>query len=198
MMLTARFTEALTLAQDLHDGQLRKGTPIPFFAHLLAVSSLVIETGAGLDDIRLEDAAIGALLHDVLEDQGDKIALEDIEARFGAYVALVVRQCSDAVVTRVGEAKPAWRIRKEQYLASIPGKCRESLLVTAADKLHNLRCIIDDHARLGTAIWKRFNAPRQDQIWYHTSLHDQLGFAWRDNPLLPPLGRTVRALATLE
>ena len=66
--VTARFTEALEYARAHHADQRRKGTTIPYLAHLLAVSALVLEHGGS------ETAAIAALLHDVVEDGGGEPA----------------------------------------------------------------------------------------------------------------------------
>ena len=63
-LLTKRFDAALHYATAHHAQQLRKGTPIPYAAHLLAVASLVLEMHGD------EDEAIGGLLHDVVEDGG--------------------------------------------------------------------------------------------------------------------------------
>lgn len=62
MHLSARFEEALYYATIIHAGQKRKGTEIPYLAHLLGVVSIALEYGAN------EDEAIGALLHDAGED----------------------------------------------------------------------------------------------------------------------------------
>src|SRR5881397_3609458 len=59
-LLMARFDDALHYATRHHARQLRKGTPIPYAAHLLAAASLVLEMEGD------EDEAIGALLHDVV------------------------------------------------------------------------------------------------------------------------------------
>jgi hypothetical protein len=53
-VLTQRFAEALVWVMHLHGQQVRKGTQIPYLAHLLAVASLVLEHGA------TEDEAIAA------------------------------------------------------------------------------------------------------------------------------------------
>ena len=55
--LTPRFDAAVALARDLHDGQLRKGTEIPYLSHLLAVASIVLEAGGSQTSART-DAAI--------------------------------------------------------------------------------------------------------------------------------------------
>lgn len=62
--LTGRFDDALAYARQLHAGQRRKGTTIPYLAHLLSVAALVLEHSGD------EDQAIAGLLHDAVEDQG--------------------------------------------------------------------------------------------------------------------------------
>jgi hypothetical protein len=61
-MLTKRFDEAFRYAHRLHRTQARKGTPVPYISHLMAVAALVVEHGGN------EDQTIGALLHDAAED----------------------------------------------------------------------------------------------------------------------------------
>src|SRR5215210_7025096 len=113
-LLTSRFDDALHYATRHHSRQLRKGTPIPYAAHLLAAASLVLEMHGD------EDEAIGALLHDVVEDGGGRVALDEIEAAFGAPVAEIVRDNSDWVGDP--EAKPRWYERKKAYVDSFPAK----------------------------------------------------------------------------
>ncbi len=60
-LLTARFQRAFAVACEAHAAQLRKGTAIPYLAHVMSVAALVLEHGGG------EDAAIGGLLHDALD-----------------------------------------------------------------------------------------------------------------------------------
>jgi hypothetical protein len=80
MALTPRFEEALVFAARLHGGDVRKGTTIPYVSHVLGVASLALEHGAN------EDEAIGALLHDTVEDaKGDSESVRtEIRRRFGA------------------------------------------------------------------------------------------------------------------
>jgi (p)ppGpp synthase/HD superfamily hydrolase len=66
MILSPRFDQALHYAVLVHAGQKRKGTDIPYLAHLLGVASIALEHGAN------EDEAIGALLHDAGEDAGGR------------------------------------------------------------------------------------------------------------------------------
>ena len=150
-LLTERFDRALHLATAHHARQLRKGTPVPYSAHLLAVASLALEMHGD------EDEAIGALLHDVVEDGGGRAALARIEAEFGPAVAAIVLANSDSVD---GEDEPgggrAWYRRKRAYLDGFPDKTPAALRVALADKLHNARSILLDYRTHGDALWARF------------------------------------------
>ncbi len=42
-MLSNRFTEALTYATQLHANQTRRGSGVPYIAHLLGVASIALE-----------------------------------------------------------------------------------------------------------------------------------------------------------
>ncbi len=49
------------------------------------------------------------------------------------------------------------------------------MLVSAADKLHNLRAIYADSLRIQEKIWARFSAPepkRLHTLWYYCSLNE--------------------------
>ncbi len=159
-VLTTRFDRAVAYAREAHQNQVRKGTAIPYVSHLLAVASLVLEAGGD------EDEAIAALLHDAVEDQGGKDRLEDIRLKFGERVASIVDSCSDTVV----KPKPSWHYRKVLYLEHLRDADVSVLRVSAADKLHNLRCILADWKRIGDRLWDRFNATKEDQLWYYSEL----------------------------
>jgi (p)ppGpp synthase/HD superfamily hydrolase len=192
-LLTVDFDRALDLAVDHHRRQLRKGTDIPYVSHLLAVASLVLEMGGG------EDEAIGALLHDAVEDGGGPEMLARIRADFGDDVARIVAANTDTDV----EPKPPWRARKEAYIASIARKRPDELRVSLADKLHNARAILLDFRTHGDALWSRFKAGEGASVrWYYRALHaafadraDDLGP--RARPALDELGRTIDELDRL-
>lgn len=159
-VLTTRFDEALLYARSIHGGQRRKGTSIPYFAHLMGVASIAIELGA------TEEQAIAALLHDAVEDQGGKPRLDDIRVRFGNAVADMVDACSDTDVV----PKPPWRARKQAYLAHLETAPDDALLVSLSDKIHNAEAILSDHRTIGDKVWSRFSAGRDDQLWYYGKL----------------------------
>lgn len=183
MILSNRFGEALQLALRLHGDQLRKGTDVPYFTHLMAVSALVGEYGGD------EDLMIAALLHDALEDRPDQVTQEQITAQFGWRVTQTVLGCSDCT----SKPKPAWEPRKRAYLERLRTTSADIKLVAAADKLHNGRALVRDAHVQGEAMWARFNAGKDQQCWYLRECLNALRDGW-SNPILHELEETHRAL----
>jgi (p)ppGpp synthase/HD superfamily hydrolase len=168
MHLGQRFERALIYALHVHGGHVRKGTDIPYFSHLMAVSATVIENGG------TEEEAIAALLHDAVEDQGGTRRLHDIEDRFGTEVASIVAACSDSLQDTAAGEKEDWLLRKRRYLRDLPRKGRSVHRVSAADKLHNARAICRDASSQDEELWQRFSKPREQTIAYYTALAEKL------------------------
>jgi GTP pyrophosphokinase len=158
--LGARFEDALLFAARKHNGQTRKQTQVPYLAHLLSVTALVLEAGGD------EDQAIAAVLHDVVEDCGGAPVLIEVRERFGARVADIVNGCTDTDVV----PKPPWRARKEHYLRHLQEAGEDVRLVSAADKLHNVRSIVADYRYVGEAVWERFAGRREGTLWYYRAV----------------------------
>ena len=186
MLLTHRFEEALVFATQLHAEQWRKGTDIPYIAHLLAVASMVLENGGD------EDAAIAGLLHDAIEDQGGAETREEIRLRFGETVVEIVNGCTDADVL----PKPPWRVRKEEYIEHLRVASAAVRLVSTADKLHNARAVLADYRELGETLWRRFHGGRDGTLWYYRSVTDALRQGG-STPLIEELERVVSELERL-
>lgn len=169
--LTGRFSDAAAYAAIAHADQVRKGTEIPYLAHLLSVTSLVLEYGG--DELQ----ATAAVLHDVVEDHGGRRRLEDVRGRFGKDVAELVAALSDAAPAD-GEAKAPWAERKEAYLDHLRDMAQAghpAMLVSLCDKLHNARAIVADATDPdgpGREVWARFQADSDQVVWYYQSLHD--------------------------
>jgi hypothetical protein len=158
-----RFADALAFAARLHRPQTRKKTTTPYVSHLLAVASIVLEHDGD------EDEAIAALLHDAMEDQGGQPVGDEIRRRFGEAVYRIVEDCSDAIVED-RETKAPWRQRKERYIEHVTDCGPSTRLVSAADKLHNARSTVLDLRTFGREVWNRFNASREETLWYYESL----------------------------
>ncbi|HVN21534.1 MAG TPA: HD domain-containing protein [Dongiaceae bacterium] len=163
MKLGPRFLRAFEFAAKNHSGQTRKASTIPYLAHLMGVASLVLEAGGD------EDLAIAALLHDVVEDCGGAPMLKEVQRLFGKRVAHIVDGCTDAYQI----PKPAWRERKEFYIRRLKKEDAETRLVSAADKLNNVRSIIADYRSVGESVWSRFNGGREGTLWYYRTLRDE-------------------------
>lgn len=161
--LGSRFLRAFLFAAEKHSGQTRKASTIPYIAHLMGVASLVLEAGGD------EDLAIAALLHDVVEDCGGVPMLKEVRRRFGPRVAKVVDGCTDADIY----PKPPWRERKEKYIRRLKQEGPDTRLVSAADKLNNVRSILSDYRVLGDSVWSRFNGGRDGTLWYYRTLRDE-------------------------
>ena len=167
--LGPRFDRAFLFAAEKHSTQTRKASSIPYLAHLIGVASLVLEAGGD------EDLAIAALLHDVVEDCGGAPMLKEVQRRFGKRVAEIVDGCTDAYAL----PKPPWKERKDKYIARLKTEGPDTRLVSAADKLNNVRSILSDYRAIGESVWSRFNGGREGTLWYYRTLRDEF---LRDSP----------------
>jgi (p)ppGpp synthase/HD superfamily hydrolase len=154
---------AFRYAAEKHAGQTRKQTAVPYLSHLMAVAALVLEAGGD------EEMAIAALLHDVVEDCGGMPRLREVRRMFGARVAKIVEGCTDSF----GEPKAEWVERKKGYLRELKHADAETRLVSASDKLHNVRTILADYRQDGESIWKRFTGKKEGTLWYYRALSDE-------------------------
>ncbi len=184
--LGPRFLRAFLFAAEKHSGQVRKASTTPYIAHLMGVASLTLEFGGD------EDMAIAALLHDVVEDCGGAPMLREVKKRFGSRVAKIVDGCTDSDV----EPKPPWRERKETYIRHLKDADAETRLVSAADKLNNVRSILSDYREVGESIWTRFNGGRDGTLWYYRALVREFRRG-KPNRLIHELELVVRELEML-
>src|SRR5438128_1913298 len=179
MELSPQFEKALLYATRIHGGQLRKKTKIPYIAHILGVTDIALEYGAN------ETEAIAALLHDAVEDCGGTKRLRDIERKFGKAVAKIVDGCTDTDQI----PKPPWLERKKAYVAHVRHASVPTKLVSAADKLHNIRAILMNYREEGEKLWTRFNGGKQGALWYYRALVSAFNGAKRIHPLVQEIER---------
>ena len=179
--------EAFAFAAEKHSGQTRKRTRVPYISHLMSVAALVLEAGGD------EDQAIAGLLHDVVEDCGGEPMLTEVRTRFGDRVAAIVDGCTDAYTV----PKPPWKQRKLEYLAVLREANDDIRLVSAADKLHNVRTILADYRSEGDSVWDRFNGRREGTLWYYRAVLDVL-LEGKPNRLIAELQRAVEELESLH
>jgi (p)ppGpp synthase/HD superfamily hydrolase len=187
MKLSPQFEKALLYATRIHGGQLRKKTRIPYIAHILGVAAIALEYGAN------ETGAIAALLHDAVEDCGGAKRLRDIERKFGKGVAKIVDGCTDTDQI----PKPPWLERKKTYVAHVRRAPIATKLVSASDKLHNVRAILMNYRQEREKLWSRFNGGKQGSLWYYRALVNAFGDGKRIRPLVQELDRVLTELERL-
>lgn len=160
--LSGRFDDALGLAREIHGGARRSGTGIPFMAHLLVVTGLVLEDGGD------EDEAVAAMLHDAVEEAGGRVMLDRIERTFGERVAEIVGGLSDNLDVDAS----TWVERKRRYLSHLQSVDDARILrVALADKVHNARSLVRELRTDREAVAERSpEKSPEDQLSYYRCL----------------------------
>ena len=122
---------AYELAQVAHEGQFRKSGEL-FIEHPIGVARILARLGMDSTTI------VGALLHDAVEDTD--VELEDIEASFGAEVAVIIDGLTklDKIQFRSREQERAENLRK---MIVAMAKDLRVLIIKLADRLHNMRTL---------------------------------------------------------
>ena len=204
MIPETKTAQAFALAEWLHGDQYRKNSDeealkIPYLTHLIDVMSLLIQVGAS------DDQLIAGLLHDALEDQpvtpDGQVTQMVISEMFGARVLELVEAATDG---SSGENRDSttWKSRKQGHLDEMALHLTadpQALLVPLADKLANGQAIVNDLHHVGPAVWDRFNAGREEVIWYYTSALAVFESAFgADHVLVGRLRRVVDELAKVK
>jgi (p)ppGpp synthase/HD superfamily hydrolase len=187
MKLSEKFEEALIYATRVHGNQTRKKTGIPFVGHILGVTAIALEYGAN------ETEAIGALLHDTVEDCGGAERLRDIREKFGDDVARIVDGCTDTYKT----PKPPWMERKRAYIEHLKDSDSSTRLVSASDKLHNTRAILAELRRHGPKVFERFGGKKDGTLWYYRMLVTAFRQQRDHEDLIDELDRVVTEIEKL-
>ncbi|RHT73248.1 bifunctional (p)ppGpp synthetase/guanosine-3',5'-bis(diphosphate) 3'-pyrophosphohydrolase [Ruminococcaceae bacterium AM28-23LB] len=78
---------AYSFAALAHEGQKRKGSPVPYIAHPAEAARILAQAGATAEVI------CAGLLHDTLEDTS--VTPEQLEEAFGLVVRQLVEGCSE-------------------------------------------------------------------------------------------------------
>ena len=181
--------QAININRELFKDQYRKGTKIPYFEHLIAVACLVKLHGG------TENQIIAGLFHDTIEDQGDKMTIDEIRKQFGDEVADIVMECTQI------KSKLPYREHKGKFIDKLNAGlvAPNAHLVITCDKLHNAQSIVKDYILIGEKLWDRFRGDKEDIVWYYTELYKGLRkcSVRYNNPLLDELERAVRVINSL-
>lgn len=159
--MTPRLSTAINKATWAHRHQTRKGSGLPYILHPFSVMCIA---GEATSD---EDILIACLMHDVPEDVPEEYSAEQMRADFGDRVLDIVLG-----VTK-NDTLPDWQARADAYLHHLELEASdESVIVSCADKIHNLMSILADYDKIGDELWTRFNAGKERQIWWYRAILD--------------------------
>jgi hypothetical protein len=162
---------------------------IPYITHLMGTMSILARLGAS------DEVLAAAALHDYLEDVPDPDGRRRIREVTSSEVLELVLAVTENKRPELGREE-TWEIRKREQLADITTMPIGAVLIKGADMLHNLLSLEKDLAETETrtAIWERFNAPRDLQLWYFASVLDAVRRRLGDHPLVADLAAAVHRL----
>ncbi len=185
MRLTPSIQYALNRSAELHNGQMRKVSKVPFFTHPFGVAIILSEY---TED---EGVIIAGLLHDVLEDV-PKYTYLHMKKEFGERIANIVRGVTEDKSPRTKKtAKETWMERKATYIKKLKRDSYDAMMISAADKIHNLRSMMDEFRKSGNRIWSKFNAPEDRKLWFYGEVLSVLKGRLK-NPIVKELEKTYR------
>jgi GTP diphosphokinase / guanosine-3',5'-bis(diphosphate) 3'-diphosphatase len=123
---------ALAFAAHKHSDQRRKGARAsPYINHPIALAAVLCNEG-GVSDVRVLCAA---LLHDTVEDT--QTTPQELEEHFGAEIRHIVAEVTDDKSLPKAD-------RKQLQIQHAALSSHEAKLVKLADKICNLRELVDD------------------------------------------------------
>lgn len=164
-MYTYRIEQAIRAAAVLHKDQLRKGAaPLPYVTHLYAVATIV---GDYTDN---EDTIIGALLHDTIEDTD--YTADELKEDFGDNVKKIVIALSEPKRTKAN--KMTWKEQKTVYAEQLKTAPVATLTIVAADKIHNMRTIVEEYFDDYTRFLKDFPGSLDDRALIYQDISNVL------------------------
>ena len=181
---SARYDSALSMAARAHRDQVRKGTDLPYIAHPVHVSVILIRHGFG------EGLAIAGLLHDVVEDTD--VSLAAVAAEFGQEVARLVEAVSETKA--LDGAELPWEQRKAEKLAHLHASGPDVAALKAADAIHNARSISADLRGAGAAVWQRFKRGPEPTLGYYRDILAGVRAKLGDQPIVAELEDAVAEL----
>lgn len=152
--------KAIQVAAKAHDQQYRKSTGTPYISHPFSVGMYLLKAGCS------EQVVAAGILHDVVEDTD--LSIEQIIELFGSEVATIVEGCSEPDKTQ------SWEKRKQHTIDFLREASLEIKLVACADKLHNVKSILEEQQRVGEKVWESFKRGREKQAWYYTGIWESL------------------------
>lgn len=153
--------KAINFATVSHSNQTRKGTNIPYILHCLEAGTIAASLSTQKGNID-EEVVSAAILHDTIEDA--YVSYETLKEVFNENVADLVQAQSE-------DKSKEWIDRKNDTINFLhANKSVDVEIATLADKLSNMRSIYKDYQIMGEELWNKFNAGKDLQHWYYSSI----------------------------
>ena len=188
LLYSSRVQQAIRFSIKTHEvyqKQKRKGKDVPYITHPLTVGLILARAGAD------EDIVIAGILHDTIEDSvpEKKVTREMLTERFGEKVASIVENVTEP------DKKLPWEERKQAAYERIATFDKESLLVKAADIIHNTTECLGDYEREGPAFFAAFNSPADKLFTHYARSLEAILKRWPEHPLAQDLAEAKIQLA---
>jgi (p)ppGpp synthase/HD superfamily hydrolase len=165
LRLTPTLERAIATAAILHRKQLRKGSTVrtPYISHLLSTAEILAKYTS--DELTL----VAGVLHDSIEDvEYTAYDKEQLERDFGKEVTEVVLEVTEDVEMKLREGeKASWEERKKKYIQHLKASSTKAMMISCADKIHNLKTMIKAYKEQGDKLWKKFNSPIDKKLWFY-------------------------------
>ena len=158
ILLSPQVEIALMMALRHHKGQIRKADGNQYIIHILEISKLLYDNGGMNKDRELIAAS---LCHDLLEDT--KCPESEIEEWCGKEVLRIVKAVTN-------DDSLSWEEKKLKYIRDVKAGGEKAMMVCLADKIVNLRSLLDAHKDQGDEVWKHFNRGREDKLWFENAV----------------------------
>ena len=165
-MYSYRIEQAIKAATILHKNQVRKGAiSMPYVSHLFATAVIAMDYAEGNEDI-----LVGALLHDTLEDTDYTPA--ELEKDFGGHMREIVEALTEPKHTL--ERPLSWGEIKATYAKQLRSAPEESLIIAAADKIHNMRSMIEEYFDEHDRFLQEFTGELEERLIQYQAISDSL------------------------
>lgn len=165
---TTLLDTAARIAAAAHKEQVRKNDGSPYVVHVYMVGLMLMQRGFS------ETVVAAGIVHDVLEDTD--FPEDEFRILMGNEVCAIV----DAV--RDDPSLP-WMEKKKKYIETVRTGPEGAKAVCVVDKIHNAHSFLVSAQELGPDIWKKFNAPKEQKLWFERAVLQMLKESW-DHPLI--------------
>ena len=188
MFTSPLIKKAIYFAAEKHDGQYRRGTRVPYFAHPTLVAMGVIEFSTNPETVA------AAVLHDVLEDCD--VTTKELTKLFGKRITKIVNEVSSPAIHL--QKHQTWINKKRAYIKKIKKASQDALIIIAVDKINNMQAYFG--AMMSSKIKnvdKLFGGSLLEYLWYYEEILDILQSRLSNHPATATYKKIFRSYQIL-